>query len=109
MDASAAREPQIFGTLIPAIGATPWALCGAIYPLATLPTGIKQISPLLPWTHAVAVLRYRLMGPSASGLQEIWHLHSQAVMAALSIGVLLGYATVAVALALRAFSRATLA
>ena len=30
-------QPQIFGTLIPAIGATPYALCGAIYPLATLP------------------------------------------------------------------------
>jgi hypothetical protein len=30
-------QPQIFGTLIPAIGATPYILCGAIYPIAALP------------------------------------------------------------------------
>ena len=36
-------QPQIFGTLIPAIGATPYALCGAIYPLATLPAGVQAV------------------------------------------------------------------
>lgn len=46
---------QIFGTLIPEIGATPYAVCGAIYPLATLPAGVKQFAYALPWTHAVAV------------------------------------------------------
>jgi ABC-2 type transport system permease protein len=101
-------QPQIFGTLIPAIGATPWALCGAIYPLAALPAGVKQFALVLPWTHCVAVLRYGLMGPSASGLHAIWHLHSQTTMALLSIAVLLAFATAAVALALRVFNRATL-
>jgi ABC-2 type transport system permease protein len=101
------RQPQIFGTLIPAIGATPYALCGAIYPLATLPAGVKQFALILPWTHCVAVLRYGLMGGPASGLQAIWHLHSQLAMALLSLGVLLAFAALTVGLALRAFGRAT--
>jgi ABC-2 type transport system permease protein len=102
------RQPQIFGTLIPAIGATPWALCGAIYPIAALPAGVKQFALALPWTHCVAVLRYGLMGPSASGLRAIWHMHSELEMALLSVAVLLAFAILTVALALRAFSRATL-
>ena len=102
-------QPQIFGTLIPAIGATPYALCGAIYPLATLPSGIKQFAYALPWTHAVAVLRYGLMGGRASGLHAIWHLQSNIGMALLSLGVLAAFAALTVGLALRAFERATLA
>jgi ABC-2 type transport system permease protein len=101
-------QPQIFGTLIPAIGATPYALCGAIYPLATLPVGVKQFSLLLPWTHCVAPLRYGLMGSSSSGLEPIWGLHSTPAMALLSTTVLLAYAVVGVGLALRTFGRATL-
>jgi ABC-2 type transport system permease protein len=101
-------QPQIFGTLIPAIGVTPYLLSGAIYPFATLPAGVRQVALLLPWTHAVAVLRYGFMGGDASGLGEIWHLHSQAAMALLSLGVIATYAALAVALAMRAFRRSTL-
>jgi ABC-2 type transport system permease protein len=101
-------QPQIFGTLIPAIGVTPYLLSGAIYPFATLPAGVQQFALLLPWTHAVAVLRYGFMGGDASGLGEIWHLHSEAAMALLSLGVIAAYAALAVALAMRAFRRSTL-
>jgi ABC-2 type transport system permease protein len=101
-------QPQIFGTLIPAIGATPYLLCGAVYPLASLPEGVRQFALVLPWTHCVAVLRYGLMGPSASGLGQIWHLQSELEMALLSVAVLVAFAVVIVAVALRAFSRATL-
>jgi ABC-2 type transport system permease protein len=101
-------QPQIFGTLIPAIGATPYALCGAIYPLATLPAGVEQFALLLPWTHAVAVLRYGFIGADASGLDQIWHMHSHAAMTLLSLAVLAAYATLTVALAMRAFKHSTL-
>jgi hypothetical protein len=73
-----------------------------------LPAGVEQFALLLPWTRCVAVLRCGLMGSSPSGLSAIWGLHSQLLMAQLSVGVLLAYATLAVGLALRAFSRATL-
>jgi ABC-2 type transport system permease protein len=102
-------QPQIFGTLIPAIGATPYALCGAIDPLATLPAGVKQFAYALPWTHAVALLRYGLMGGPASGLRAIWHLHSNLETALLSIGALGAFAALTVGLALQTFERATLA
>jgi ABC-type polysaccharide/polyol phosphate export permease len=78
-----------------------------IYPIADLPAGVEQLALALPWTHCVAVLRYGLMGSSASGLRAIWHLHSELKMALLSIAVLLAFATLTVGLALRAFSRAT--
>src|SRR5437868_8345357 len=77
-------QPQVFGTLIPAIGATPYALRGAIYPIAALPDGVRQFALVLPWTHAVALLRYGLIGTGASGLSQIWHMHSQTAMALLS-------------------------
>jgi ABC-2 type transport system permease protein len=102
-------QPQIFGTLIPAIGATPYILCGAIYPLASLPDGVRQFALALPWTHCVALLRYGLMGSSASGLEAIWHLHSATEMALLSLAVLVAFAALTVGLALRAFRSATLA
>ena len=101
-------QPQIFGTLIPAIGATPYILCGAIYPIASLPDGVKQFALVLPWTHCVAVLRYGFMGGSASGLGEIWHLDSHVEMALLSVAVLAAFAALTVGLALSAFRRATL-
>jgi ABC-2 type transport system permease protein len=100
-------QPAIFGTLIPAIGATPYALCGAIYPLAALPPGVKLLADVLPWTHAVALLRFGLMGGGASGLEQIWHLHSVWAMALLSLTVLIAFAALTVSLALRAFTGAT--
>jgi ABC-2 type transport system permease protein len=102
-------QPQIFGTLIPAIGATPYILCGAIYPIAALPEGVRQFALVLPWTHCVALLRYGLMGSSASGLEAIWHMGSEVEMALLSLGVLVAFAALTVGLALRAFRSATLA
>lgn len=101
-------QPQVFGTLIPAIGATPYALCGAIYPIAALPPAIRAIAWVLPWTHAAALMRYGFMGAQASGLDQIWHLHSQTTMAILSLTVLGAYAAVTAVLALRAFKRTTL-
>jgi ABC-2 type transport system permease protein len=103
------KQPQVFGTLIPVIGATPYLLCGALYPISTLPDGIRQLAWLLPWSHAVALLRGGFVGSDASHLDQIWHLHSQTAMALLSLAFLAAFAALMVALAMRAFRRATLA
>jgi ABC-2 type transport system permease protein len=100
-------QPAIFGTLIPAIGATPYALCGAIYPLSALPDGVLQLAAVLPWTHAVALLRFGFMGGRASGLDQIWHLHAEWAMALLSLAFLLTFAAAMIYVALRTFDRAT--
>lgn len=100
-------QAQNFGTLIPAIGATPYALSGALYPIAAMPNGVRELSWALPWTHAVALLRYGLIGPRAAQLNQIWHMHSQTTMALLSLAVLTAYAAITIPLAIRKFNRAT--
>ena len=103
------KQPQVFGTLIPAIGATPYLLCGALYPIATLPDGVREFAWVLPWSHAVALLRYGFIGPDAANLDQIWHMHSQTAMVLLSLTVLAAFAGLMVAIGMRAFRRATLA
>jgi len=103
------KQPQVFGTLIPAIGATPYLLCGALYPIATLPDGVRQLAWILPWTHAVALLRNGFIGTSAANLNQIWHIHSQTAMVLLSLAVLATFAGLMIAIGMRAFRRATLA
>jgi ABC-2 type transport system permease protein len=98
---------EAYGPLIPAIGVTPFMLCGGIYPLAVLPTAIRWFAYLLPWTHAVALVRYALMGAADSGLDQIWGFGSAPVKAMLSLAVLAGFTMLAWFLALRAFRHAT--
>jgi ABC-2 type transport system permease protein len=100
-------QPQVFGTLIPAIGATPYALCGAIYPIAALPPGIKQIAMALPWTHCLDLLRFGLMGNHASGLDQIWPFDASWPAAMLSLAVLAIFAALAQGLAHRSFAKST--
>jgi ABC-2 type transport system permease protein len=97
---------EAYGPLIPAIGVTPFMLCGGIYPLAVLPTAVRWFAYTLPWTHAVALVRYGLMGAAGSGLDQIWGVGSPPVKAAMSALVLFVCAALAWWLALHAFRRA---
>jgi ABC-2 type transport system permease protein len=99
---------EAYGPLIPAIGVTPYFLSGALYPLSVLPAGVQQVGLLLPWTHAVALMRYGLMDGTNPRLDDIWHLGSEPLMAVLSTLVLLVYAVVMLTLAVRTFRRTTL-
>jgi ABC-2 type transport system permease protein len=101
------KQPQIFGTLIPAIGATPYLLSGAIYPVTSMPTAIRDVAWLLPWTHCVAVLRYGLLGDRASGLTSLWPGHNVTVMALLSLSLLAAAAAITQTLSRRRFAAAT--
>jgi ABC-2 type transport system permease protein len=98
---------EAYGPLIPAIGVTPFMLCGGIYPLAVLPMGIRWLAYFLPWTHAVALVRYALMGTAESGLAQIWGFGSAPVQAALSLAALALFTALAWRLAMRVFHRAT--
>ncbi len=98
---------EAYGPLIPAIGVTPFMLCGGIYPLAVLPTGVRWLAYFLPWTHAVALVRYALMGTAESGLAQIWGFGAAPVQATLSLAALALFTALAWRLALRVFRRAT--
>jgi ABC-2 type transport system permease protein len=99
---------EAYGPLIPAIGVTPYFLSGALYPLSVLPAGVQQVGLLLPWTHAVALMRYGLMDGTNPRLDDVWHLGSEPLMAVLSTLVLLVYAVLMLTLAVRTFRRTTL-
>lgn len=102
-------QPQAFGTLIPAIGATPYALCGALFPVAVLPVVIKQIAWALPWTQCVDLLRFGLMGnaASASGLRQIWPIQNIWTDALLGLSTLAIFAILMQIAAHRSFKNAT--
>jgi ABC-2 type transport system permease protein len=100
---------EAYGPLIPAVGVTPFMLCGGIYPLAVLPDVIRWFAYLLPWTHAVALVRYALMGAADSGLEQIWGFGSTPLEATLSAILLAAFSACVWLLALRAFRHATMA
>jgi ABC-2 type transport system permease protein len=99
---------EAYGPLIPAVGVTPWFLSGGLFPINVLPAGLEQISYVLPWTHTVALMRYGLMEGTDSGLANIWHMDSEALMAALSVIYLAALAVVLLAVAFRVFNRKTM-
>jgi ABC-2 type transport system permease protein len=98
---------EVYGPLIPAIGVTPFLVCGSYYPLSSLPGWVQAASKVLPWTHAVALIRYGTMG-GGSGLESIWHQTSQVEMALLSTAVLAAYAAFGLLLAVRSYRRTTI-
>jgi len=106
--ALAVGRQEAFGPLIPAVGVTPWFLSGSLFPLDVLPPVVEQVSPAFPWTHALALMRYGLMEGTDPGLANIWHMDSEPLMAALSLGVLTLMAVAALALAIRVFNRKTM-
>jgi len=89
---------------VPAIAILPWFLAGALFPINALPIFLRWITKFLPLTHTLAVLRYGLRR-DPSGLQAIWHMHSPAGMAALSLGVVAAFALLLTIASIRLFSR----
>jgi ABC-type polysaccharide/polyol phosphate export permease len=92
--------------VVPALAIVPFFFAGALFPITAMPRGLAAFARLLPATHALALMRYGLLGHNASGLHDIWGMHSAAAMAALSLAVVAGFAAVLTFAAVRAFSRA---
>jgi ABC-2 type transport system permease protein len=90
---------------IPAIAIAPWFLAGSLFPITAMPVGLTWVARFLPLTHALAVMRYGLLGDS-SGLHAIWRLHDATDAAALSIVVVALFALLLTRVAIRVFTRA---
>ncbi|HYX88599.1 MAG TPA: ABC transporter permease [Gaiellaceae bacterium] len=90
---------------VPAIAIVPWFLAGALFPITALPGFLTWLARFLPLTHALALMRYGLLG-DGSGLHAIWRMESVDAMAALSLGVVALFALALTAIALRVFARA---
>ena len=90
----------------PPIALVPWFFAGSFFRINTMPAGLTVLAKLLPLTHALAVMRYAMVDRNASGLRDIWGMQNVTVMAALSMAVVVLFAVVLLAVALRSFRRA---
>jgi ABC-2 type transport system permease protein len=99
------RSEEEYVNAIPTVGIAPWFFAGSLFPLSALPGWIAAIAKLLPATHAVALMRYGVVGQSGAGLYDIWGMSNSTAMAALSLAVLVAYAVLFTLLAIRVFSR----
>jgi ABC-2 type transport system permease protein len=102
----AARVPRAeeYIARVPAIAIVPWFLAGALFPITALPTVIESIARFLPLTHALALMRYGLLGDD-SGLAAIWHASDPTAMAALSLLVVTVFAALFTVVSIRVFTR----
>jgi ABC-2 type transport system permease protein len=92
---------------VPAVAIVPFFFAGSLFPITSLPHWLGAVAKVLPLTHALALFRYGIAGPSGvRALHNIWGLHSAPEMAILSLLVLVAYATVVFAGAIRLFTKA---
>ena len=97
------QEEYIGATPIVAI--LPWFFGGALFPIAVLPGALTVFAKVLPLTHVLALLRYGLVDPHASGLHDIWGMANPATEAWLSLAVVALWAAALMTLAIRVFTR----
>ena len=89
---------------VPAIGIVPWFLAGALFPIKALPGFLTWIARFLPLTHALALVRYGLLGDRGA-LHDIWGMGNASAMAALSLLVVGAFAAALVMVSTRVFTR----
>jgi ABC-2 type transport system permease protein len=92
---------------VPAIAIVPFFFAGSLFPITSLPHWLGAVAKVLPLTHALALFRYGMTGASGvRALHNIWGLQSATEMAVLSMAVLVAYAAVIFAGAVRLFTKA---
>jgi len=102
----AARVPKAeeYIARVPAIAIVPWFLAGSLFPIGALPGFLTWVARFLPLTHALALVRYGLLGESGA-LHDVWGMGSAATMATLSLGVVAAFAAIFTAVSIRVFRR----
>jgi len=106
----ASRVPQQeeYIAATPAVAILPWFFAGALFPIAALPGALTAFAKLLPLTHALAVMRYGLLGDNGAGLHDIWGGGNVTVEAFASLAIVAVFAAAFLTLAVRVFSRSAL-
>ncbi len=89
----------------PPVALLPWFFAGSFFRITAMPKALTWFARMLPLTHALALLRYGLVDRRGTGLRDIWGMSSPTVMAALSLTVVVVFAGLMMALAVRVFTR----
>jgi ABC-2 type transport system permease protein len=92
---------------VPALAIVPFFFAGALFPITAMPRGLAGLARVLPATHALALMRYGLLGGNTSGLRDIWGMSNATVMAVLSLAVVAAFAAALTFAALRSFKHAS--
>ncbi len=92
--------------LTPVVAILPWFIAGSLFPITALPAWLAGVARALPTTHVLALLRYGVLDRAGGGLHDIWGMTSTTTDAALSLLVLVGWAVIITAVAIRVFTRA---
>jgi ABC-2 type transport system permease protein len=102
----AARVPKAeeYIARVPAIAIVPWFLAGSLFPISALPGFLEWFARFLPLTHGLALVRYGLLG-DAGPLHDVWGMTNAPAMAGLSLAVVVAFAAVLTAVAIRVFTR----
>jgi ABC-2 type transport system permease protein len=105
--ASRVPKQEEYIARVPAIAIVPWFLAGSLFPISALPIGLEWIARVLPITHALALMRFGLLGDT-HGLDDIWGMANPETMAWLSLVVVAAFAAILTAISLRVFARSAL-
>jgi ABC-type polysaccharide/polyol phosphate export permease len=102
------HQPEEYIGATPVIAILPWFFAGALFPISALPGALTAFAKVLPLTHAMALMRYGLVDPHGTGLNDIWGMSNTTTEAWLSLAVVVVFAAVFSIVAVRAFTRAAL-
>src|SRR5205085_9869252 len=102
--ASRIRSQEEYISAVPAVAIVPWFFAGTLFPISVLPVFLTWFARFLPLTHALALIRYGLLGPQGSGLHDIWGMSNTTLEAGLSLAVVGVFAVATTALAIRTFT-----
>ena len=101
------RMPSVeeYIAAVPGLAIVPFFFAGALFPITAMPRALAGFARVLPATHALALMRYGLLGGNTSGLHDIWGMRNATAMAALSLGVVAVFAAALTFAAIRTFRR----
>ena len=91
--------------LTPVVAILPWFLAGSLFPISALPAWLAWAARIMPTTHTLALLRYGVTDHTGAGLHDIWGITSTTTDAALSLLILIAWALLFTAAAIRTFQR----
>jgi ABC-type polysaccharide/polyol phosphate export permease len=90
---------------VPAIAIVPFFFAGSLFPISALPWFLTGFAKVLPLTHALALIRYGLLGGNAAGLHSIWGSGDTTRMAWSSLALLVVFAGALTTVSIRRFQR----
>jgi ABC-2 type transport system permease protein len=98
------HTPEEYIGALPLVAVVPFFFAGSFFPISALPAWLTAFAKVLPITHLVALVRYGLIR-NPGELHGIWGMSNPSVMAALSLGVIVLFAGLFIAISIRVFQR----